>query len=51
MAQVRRQLARYRRCRWWPTTSWGCIELGAIHLSQSPPQFAEATLAIDAWRP
>ena len=48
MAEVRRQLAQVPAVQVVANHIMGLYELGAIHLSQSPPQFSEATLAIDA---
>ena len=48
MADVRRQLAQVPAVQVVANHIMGLYELGAIHLSQSPPQFSEATLAIDA---
>jgi len=48
MAEVRRQLAQVPAVQVVANHIMGLDELGAIHLSQSPPQFSEATLAIDA---
>ena len=38
----------HRRKWWWPHHLMGLYELGAIHLSQQPPNLSEAALAIDA---
>ena len=48
MAEVRRQLAQVPAVQVVANHIMGLYELAAIHLSQSPPQFSEATLAIDA---
>ena len=48
MAEVRRQLAQVPAVQVVANHIMGLYELGAIHLSQSPPQFSEATLTIDA---
>ena len=48
MAEVRRQLAQVPALQVVANHIMGLYELGAIHLSQTPPQFSEATLAIDA---
>ena len=48
MAEVRRQLAQVPAIQVVANHIMGLYELAAIHLSQSPPQLSEATLAIDA---
>ena len=48
MAEVRRQLAQVPAVQVVANHIMGLYELAAIHLSQTPPQFSEATLAIDA---
>jgi hypothetical protein len=48
MADVRRQLAQVPAVQVVANHIMGLYELAAIHLSQTPPQFSEATLAIDA---
>ena len=48
MAEVRRQLAQVPAIQVVANHIMGLYELAAIHLSQAPPQFSEATLAIDA---
>jgi hypothetical protein len=48
MAEVRRQLAQVPAVQVVANHIMGLYELAAIHLSQAPPQFSEATLAIDA---
>ena len=46
MAEVRRQLAQVPAVQVVANHIMGLYELAAIHLSQAPPQFSEATLAI-----
>jgi hypothetical protein len=48
MAEVRRQLAQVPAVQVVANHIMGLYELAAIHLSQTPPQLSEATLAIDA---
>jgi hypothetical protein len=48
MAEVREQLARTPASVVVANHVMGFYELAAIHLSQEPPNFAEATVAIDA---
>jgi hypothetical protein len=50
MAEVREQLARTPASVVVANHVMGFYELAAIHLSQQPPNFAEATVAIDAMR-
>jgi hypothetical protein len=48
MAEVREQLAKTPAAAVVANHVMGLYELAAIHLSQEPPNFAEATVAIDA---
>ena len=48
MEAVRAQLARVPASQVIANHAMGLYELGAIHLSQQPPNLAEAVLAIDA---
>ena len=48
MAAVRDRLARVPAASVVANHTMGLFELGAIHLSQDPPNFSEATIAIDA---
>src|SRR5438105_420284 len=48
MAAVRARVARVPAATVVANHVMGLYELGAIHLSQDPPNFAEATVAIDA---
>jgi hypothetical protein len=48
MAAVRERLAQVPAARVVANHAMGLYELGAIHLSQDPPSFSEATIAIDA---
>ena len=48
MAEARRQLASVPAAQVIANHAIGFYELGAIHLSQQPPNLAEAALAIDA---
>lgn len=48
MAEVRRQVAETPASTVVANHLMGLYELAAIHLSQTPPNFAEASLAIDA---
>lgn len=49
MQQVREQLARVPAAVVIANHAMGCYELAAIHLSNQPPRFDEAQLAIDAF--
>ena len=49
MAQVREQLAQVPAAVVIANHAMGCYELAAIHLSNQPPRFDEAQLAIDAF--
>jgi hypothetical protein len=49
MAQVREQLAQVPAAQVVANHAMGCYELAAIHLSDQPPRFAEAQIAIDAF--
>jgi hypothetical protein len=48
MDEVRSQLARVPAAQVIANHAMGLFELGAIHLSQQPPNLSEAVLAIDA---
>ena len=48
MAVVRDRLAQVPAATVVANHAMGLYELGAIHLSQDPPSFSEATIAIDA---
>ena len=48
MAAVRDRLAQVPAATVVANHAMGLYELGAIHLSQDPPSFGEATIAIDA---
>jgi len=48
MAAVRERLAQVPAATVVANHAMGLYELGAIHLSQDPPSFSEATIAIDA---
>ena len=48
MAAVRDRLAQVPAATVVANHAMGLYELGAIHLSQDPPSFSEATIAIDA---
>ena len=48
MAAVRDRLAQVPAATVVANHTMGLYELGAIHLSQDPPNFSEATIAIDA---
>ena len=48
MAAVRDRLAQVPAATVVANHAMGLYELGAIHLSQDPPNFSEATIAIDA---
>ncbi len=48
MAAVRDRLAQVPAATVVANHAMGLYELGAIHLSQEPPSFSEATIAIDA---
>jgi len=50
MAEVREQVASVPAADVIANHLMGFYELGAIHLSQDPPNFAEAVVAIDALR-
>jgi hypothetical protein len=49
MAEVRAQLAQVPAAQVVANHAMGCWELAAIHLSQQPPGFDEAQIAIDAF--
>jgi len=49
MAEVREQLAQVPAAVVVANHAMGCYELAAIHLSNQPPRFDEAQLAIDAF--
>lgn len=49
MAEVREQLAQVPAAVVIANHAMGCYELAAIHLSNQPPRFDEAQLAIDAF--
>jgi hypothetical protein len=49
MAEVRAQLAQVPAAQVVANHAMGCWELAAIHLSQQPPAFDEAQVAIDAF--
>jgi hypothetical protein len=49
MAQVREQLAQVPAAQVVANHAMGCWELAAIHLSNQPPRFEEAQVAIDAF--
>ena len=48
MAAVRERVAQVPAATVVANHAMGLYELGAIHLSQDPPSFSEATIAIDA---
>jgi hypothetical protein len=50
MAEVQQRIAESPAADVVANHLMGIYELGAIHLQQDPPQFAEATVAIDALR-
>jgi hypothetical protein len=49
MAEVRAQLAQVPAAQVVANHAMGCWELAAIHLSNQPPRFEEAQVAIDAF--
>lgn len=49
MAEVRAQLLQVPAAQIVANHAMGCYELAAIHLSNQPPAFAEAQVAIDAF--
>ena len=49
MAEIRAQLLQVPAAQVVANHAMGCYELAAIHLSNQPPNFAEAQVAIDAF--